>query len=239
VATKINIAIDGPAGVGKSSTARAVAERLDYLFIDSGAMYRAVTLFMTRHGINPLDSQAVEDALMRIQLELAPLHTAEGGRSIAVYLNKEDVTDQLHAPEVAQNVSAIASIGAVRTWLLRQQRRIGRHRGVVMDGRDIGTVVFPDAELKVFFTADLDVRTQRRQAELARHGQPIDFATLKQQLADRDGLDASRSNSPLRKAEDAWELDTTHLSLEEQIATVCDWAQQAIAAKEQATSTGA
>lgn len=211
------IAIDGPAGAGKSTTARRVAERLGYLYIDTGAMYRAVTLAALRAGI-PLEEQHIAQLLphLRIELQLSP----QGQRTL---LNGEDVTEALRLPEVTRWVSLVSSFSLVRRFLVEEQRRLGSRGGVVMDGRDIGTVVFPEADVKVFLTASLEVRARRRLHELRAYGiTGITEQELAAELQHRDELDSHRSDSPLRCAHDAVIIDTTELTIEEQTEQVLE-----------------
>ncbi len=221
---KIVIAIDGYSACGKSTTARSVAARLGYAYIDTGAMYRAVTLYLLRHRIRPDDLPGVEAALARIELRFA-VNTDTGQQE--VQLNGENVEQDIRQMEVSEKVSEVSAIPAVRRFLVAQQQRMGQARGVVMDGRDIGTHVFPDAELKVFMTADAHVRAVRRAAELAAKGQPTDLARIAENLAHRDALDTQRADSPLARAPDAHLLDTTDLTEAQQVTRVLAWAQAA------------
>lgn len=189
-------------------------------------MYRAVTLYCVRHGIGP-DAYNLADTLQALRIRLVP---SEHGEENQVYVNGEEVTRELRTPEVSARVSDFAAVSEVRRKLVEQQRQMGEAKGVVMDGRDIGTVVFPDAELKVFLTADPNVRAYRRQQELARRGRQLTFEEVLADLRNRDEIDSSRQDSPLRKAKDARELDTTNLSIPQQIDTVVSWARQLIPA---------
>ncbi len=221
---KIVIAIDGYSACGKSTTARAVAARLRYAYIDTGAMYRAVTLYLLRHQIRPDDLPEVEAALARIQIRfVVNAHTSQQ----EVQLNGENVESDIRQMEISEKVSEISAIPAVRRFLVAQQQGMGQDRGVVMDGRDIGTHVFPDAELKVFMTADARVRAVRRAAELAAKGQSADPVRIAENLAHRDTLDTQRADSPLARAPDAYLLDTTDLTEAQQVAQVLTWAEAA------------
>lgn len=202
---KLTIAIDGFSSGGKSTFARAIARRLGYLFIDSGAMYRAVALYALRHQ---LDNQALERAMPELEIEL---------RDDRVFLNGEDVSREIRSIEVSDVVSRISSLSTVRERLTALQRTIGRDGGVVMDGRDIGTVVFPDADLKIFLTADPAVRAKRRFDEL---GGTIPLAEIERNIRQRDLLDQTREISPLRQAPDAIVLDNSNLTLEQQMQWV-------------------
>ncbi len=210
---RLTIAIDGFSSGGKSTFARAIAARLGYVFIDSGAMYRAVTLYalqggMVRDGI--LDEAALVAALDDIRIEL------RGG----VFLNGRDVSDEIRSIEVSELVSRVSSIGAVRERLVALQRDMGRGGGVVMDGRDIGTVVFPNADLKIFLTADPAVRARRRYDELRAAGVDVSPAEIERNIRERDHRDQTRELSPLRQAPDAVVLDNSNMTLEDQMAWV-------------------
>lgn len=213
---KIIIAIDGYSSCGKSTFAKAVAARLGYLFIDTGAMYRAVTLYAMRHGIAD-DPAAVVAALpqMRIEFRFNPA----SGRS-DVYLNGENVEAEIRRIDVSNRVSAVSGIPEVREKLVAMQQEMGRAKGVVMDGRDIGTVVFPEAELKIFMTADPKVRAERRYKEQVAKGEPVSMEEVERNIRDRDRQDESRAVSPLRRAEDAVVLDNSSMSLAEQMTWI-------------------
>jgi CMP/dCMP kinase len=208
--TRTIVAIDGPAGAGKSTIARRVAQRLGFLYIDTGAMYRAVALAALRARI-PLDDEARLSPLA----EAARIELAGGVR-----LNGEDVTEAIRTPEVSQGASKVAAVAGVRTAMVRKQQAMGARESAVMEGRDIGTVVFPQAEVKVFLTASAEERARRRVEELRGKGQEADFAEVAQEMRQRDIRDSTRETSPLKKAEDAVELDTTGLSLDEVEAAV-------------------
>ena len=209
---KIIIAIDGYSSCGKSTLARALAKRLQYIHIDSGAMYRAVTLYFMRHQINIEDEQDVRDALEKISIYL----TFENDMQIT-WLNHENVEAAIRAADVNLWVSPVSTLSSVRKEMVAQQRRMGEGKGLVMDGRDIGTVVFPEAELKLFLTADLDVRVERRWLELNEKGIVITHKEVKDNLLQRDHIDSTREDSPLRKAEDATVIDTSYLTPKEQL----------------------
>lgn len=214
---KINIAIDGLSGCGKSTTAKAVAKALGYTYIDTGAMYRAVTLYFQHLQVDIDNSSAVDAALKNIEIrfvfepETNKMHT---------YLNGKDVEADIRKPEVASFVSPVAAISAVRKALVEQQQQMGKEKGVVMDGRDIGTVVFPDAECKFFMTADPDIRAQRRVDELKLSGIDASIDSVKENLLERDRIDSNRADSPLRKADDAIIIDTSHITIDDQIQQV-------------------
>ncbi|MHB2152812.1 (d)CMP kinase [Calditrichota bacterium GD2] len=220
---KIRIAIDGPAASGKSTTARLLAQKLGYLYIDTGAMYRAATLSVLRAGIDVHDEQAVVDHVRNIKISLKIVDGIQ-----RTFLNDEDVSDQIRTPQINQIISVISSYPGVREVLIEQQRELAKEGGVVMDGRDIGTVVLPDAELKVFLVASIKERARRRQLDLERQGIKMDLKAIEQEIAKRDKLDSSRAQSPLKKAEDARELDTTNLTIKEQVEIIYRWALEKI-----------
>ena len=205
---KIIIAIDGPAGAGKSTIAKKVAASLGYAYIDTGAMYRAVTLSCLTAGLSLTESAATQMAQgIKISFRY------EDGRN-QVYLNDHEVTDAIRSLEVSRNVSQVSAYGGVRTAMVAQQRKMGKNGGIVMDGRDIGTVVLPDAELKIFLIASVDERAERRYKENIEKGIPADLETLKKEIAERDYKDSHREVSPLKPAEDAITFDTTGVSIE-------------------------
>ncbi|GAB4422938.1 MAG: (d)CMP kinase [Bacteroidia bacterium] len=219
----LTIAIDGYAGCGKSSTARAVAACLDYIYIDSGAMYRAVSLHLLRTD-TPYDTEtpALLAAVAGLEIDFVRDDT---GRPLT-RLGSEIVEDAIRTPEISGIVSQVSVHPGIRSKVVAQQRAMGAAGGVVMDGRDIGTVVFPDAEVKVFMTADMEVRARRRQAELAAKGMDVPLDEIIDNLRERDHIDSTRAASPLRRAEDAVLLDTTHLDFDQQVQQVCDLARQ-------------
>jgi len=211
----LSVAIDGPAAAGKSTTARAVARRLGLLYVDSGAMYRALALKLLEGGIDPADTAALERFLASTKIDLA-----DRGGETQVILDGEEVTERLRDEKVGTFASTIAPLKAVRSHLVDRQRELARDRGVVMEGRDIGTVVLPEATVKIFLTASLEVRAERRQRELAERGRAADLAGIRQLIAERDRRDLERAESPLRAAPDAVEVNTTSLGVEEQIEVV-------------------
>lgn len=218
--SQITIAIDGYSSCGKSTLAKALAQRLNYNYIDTGAMYRAVTLFCIRAGIITSKELDIE----RLKNELENIHVTfqynPQSKISETYLNGENVEKEIRTMQVAERVSKISTIKEVREKMVALQREMGKHKGVVMDGRDIGTKVFPDAELKLFMTADTDVRTQRRHDELMSKGQYFTFDEVKQNLHDRDYADTHRKESPLTKAKDCIVLDNTDINKEEQLEFV-------------------
>ena len=215
---KIVIAIDGFSSCGKSTFAKAIAARLGYIFIDTGAMYRAVTLCALNQGL--VGEQSVDEAAVVAMLDRVNISfkfNSERGAS-DVYVNGECVEREIRTIEVSNCVSRISSIREVREKLVALQQQMGRDRGVVMDGRDIGTVVFPDAELKIFMTADPKVRAERRYAELTAKGDKVTMEEILENVISRDNADMTRAISPLRQAEDAIVLDNSYMSVEEQMA---------------------
>lgn len=214
---KIIVAIDGYSSSGKSTMAKALARTVGYHYVDSGAMYRAVTLFAMRHGMiaadGSVDCAALEAGLPQISITFA---TAADGTQITE-LNGENVEQEIRGLAVADHVSAVAAIGAVRDRLTALQREMGERKGIVMDGRDIGTTVFPQAEMKVFVEASPEVRARRRWLELAGKGQTVAYEDVLANVRERDHIDTTRTISPLRKAADALELDNDNLTMDEQM----------------------
>lgn len=220
---KINIAIDGWSSCGKSTMARQLARLLNYVFIDSGAMYRAITLFFIRNQVDLADVSAVEQALQSINLQFQL--NAESGNN-EIWMNGENVEKEIRTMDVAQRVSDVAALKQVREFAVAQQQQIGQGKGVVMDGRDIGTMVFPDAELKIFMTASEDVRVNRRLKELQQKNPEISVDEVTENLRMRDHIDSTRDVSPLRRAEDAIMLDNSNLSPDQQLGLALEWAKQ-------------
>lgn len=213
---KITIAIDGYSSCGKSTMAKDLAREIGYIYIDSGAMYRAVTLYALENGIfspEGIDTEKLQQAMSDIQISFRL--NPETQRPLT-YLNGELVEDRIRSMEVSSHVSPIAALGFVREALVKQQQEMGKAKGIVMDGRDIGTVVFPDAELKIFVTASAEIRAQRRYDELKAKGQEASFEDILKNVKERDYIDQNRAVSPLRQAEDAILLDNSHLTIEEQ-----------------------
>ncbi len=209
---RITIAIDGFSSAGKSSFAKLLAARLGYVFIDSGAMYRAVTLYAIRHNL-----KSEEDIIAALpQIDIAFRYNADKGGS-EVYLNGRNVEKAIRALKVSQKVSEVSSIPEVRSKLVALQQAMGCEKGIVMDGRDIGTVVFPDAELKIFVTADPIIRAWRRYEEMTAEGRSVSFDEIERNVRDRDEADQTRSVSPLRQASDAIVLDNSTMTIERQM----------------------
>ena len=217
---KITIAIDGFSSCGKSTMAKDLAKQLGYIYVDTGAMYRAVTLFAMQHGLFNTDgsvkTQDLQQQMNHINITFK-LNKLTGRPD--TYLNNELVESNIRTLEVSNHVSQIAAIPFVREAMVAQQQRLGKDKAVVMDGRDIGTTVFPEAELKVFVTAPAEVRAQRRYDELKEKGMPADFNDILKNVEERDYIDSHREVSPLRKAPDAIELDNSHMTIAEQ----SDW----------------
>ena len=225
---KINIAIDGLSGCGKSSTAKAVAKTLGYKFIDTGAMYRAVTLYALNNAVDLASKEAVNQALGNIHIDFRYNQESQKNET---FLNGQNVEEEIRSMRVAGSVSQVAAIKEVRVAMVAQQQQMGKERGVVMDGRDIGSVVFPDAELKLFTTASTKVRAERRQAELREKGEEVALEEIMKNLEERDRIDSTRDESPLIKVEDAIEVDTSNLMFEQQVQKVLDLALQRIEAE--------
>lgn len=214
---KITIAIDGFSSCGKSTMAKDLAKEIGYIYVDTGAMYRSVTLYAMHHGMfgadNSIDTAALEKAMPQIKISFRL--NVETGRP-DTYLNGQLVEKDIRTMEVSSRVSPIAALPFVRKALVEQQQAMGKEKGIVMDGRDIGTVVFPDAELKVFVTASAEVRAQRRFNELKAKGMEADYACILKNVQERDYIDSHREVSPLRKADDAVELDNSNMTIAEQ-----------------------
>lgn len=220
---KIIVAIDGYSSCGKSTVAKELAARLGYNYIDSGAMYRAITLYFLRNDVNLNDSNAILTALADIHLSF--IHNDATGKS-EMHLNDENVEHQVRDMIVAEKVSEVAAIKEVRAFATAQQKKLGKKKGIVMDGRDIGTTVFPDAELKIFMTADPEVRVKRRFQELYITNPNITIEEVMHNLQLRDYIDSNREESPLRQASDAIVLDNSNLTKEEQLEKVLGWVKE-------------
>lgn len=218
---KIVIAIDGYSGTGKSSTARTVASKLGYRYIDSGAMYRAVTFAFLQHSVDMNSTLDVISALDNIQLDFK---VNEVGDSI-IHLNGVSVEEKIRTPQVNEKVSAVAALSEVRKKMVAKQQQFGNEKGIVMDGRDIGTVVFPRAELKIFMTAAVAVRAERRKLEMEQSGIYIELKEVEKNLIERDQKDTTRADSPLIKASDAIEIDTSDLTFIDQVNKIVEQAE--------------
>lgn len=220
---KIIITIDGWSSCGKSTLAKQLARELSYVYIDSGAMYRAITLYFLRNHVDWTHEEAVEHALSLIHLEFQSNH--KSGQS-EMYLNGENVEYVIRDLVVAEKVSEVATIREVRSFAVAQQQSMGRKKGIVMDGRDIGTVVFPQAELKIFMTADKEIRVERRFRELYEKNPNITVEEVRTNLEMRDYIDSHREVSPLRQAEDALVLDNSHITMKEQLNIAMEWVNE-------------
>lgn len=220
----ISVAIDGPAGAGKSTMARRLAEQLRFVYVDTGAIYRTVGYFTYLNGIDPTDAQGVAQLLPSLALQLDWLDGVQH-----VFLDGRDVTDSIRTPEMSHYASCVAALPAVREFLLETQREIARHRSVVMDGRDIGTVVLPDAQVKIFLTASPEVRARRRLLELQAKGGSQSFDEVLTEMKLRDARDSQRETAPLRKADDAVLLDTSDLTPEQSVAAMRKIVQEKLA----------
>jgi cytidylate kinase len=218
---KIVIAIDGPAASGKSTTARKVAQKLGYLYIDSGAMYRAVTLKALRQNVDVSNFKNVSEIARWIDIKFK-----KNAQKTVILLDEEDVSEAIRSPEIDQNISPVAANSEVRQILVTKQKQLGKNGGVVMDGRDIGTVVFPDAELKIYMVAGVEERAKRRQKEQLDKGKAVNIDTIMEDIQYRDAQDLNRKFGPLKKAENAIEIDTTHLSIEEQVEKILAFAKK-------------
>ncbi len=206
------ITLDGPAGSGKSTTAKQLAKRLGYTYLDTGAMYRAITLMVLRNNIDPIREDQVIALLKDIHIDVKYRDDIQ-----KTFLNGQDVSEDIRSPQVTKNVSAISSIREVRQFLVEQQRAIGKHGGYVIDGRDAGTVIFPDADRKFFLTANIETRAMRRKKELEANNVVVNIDKMIEEIKTRDSLDESRSESPLIKPEDAVEIDNSRMTVDEQV----------------------
>ena len=218
---QIIIAVDGYSSCGKSTLAKALAAELAYVFIDTGAMYRAIALYLLRHQIDFNDTASVLNALTQIKLYFKYNSTTQKSD---MYLNDENVEAEIREMRVSQKVSEVAAISDVRNFAVAQQHVMGKDKGIVMDGRDIGTVVFPEAELKIFVTADPAIRVQRRFLELSATNASITKEEISENLEHRDLMDTTREHSPLRQASDAKVLDNSNMTREEQLNLALSWA---------------
>ena len=205
-----SVAIDGPSGAGKSTLAKAIAEQLGILYVDTGAMYRSIGYYVFQKGIDPKESAKVIALLPEIRVEMA--YDSDGLQRM--YLNGADVTDAIRLPQISMYASAVSAIPQVRTFLLDMQRDLAKRQSIIMDGRDIGTVVLPDAQVKIFLTAAPEARALRRMKELEQRGTPAPYAEVLQQIEERDYADTHRETAPLSQAEDAVRLDTTELDFD-------------------------
>lgn len=220
------IAIDGPAAAGKSTTAKLTADKLGYLFVDTGAMYRAMTLKVLKQSIDVNNSEKIGQLAEETTISLKN----ENG-NLRVFLDGQDVTEEIRSREVSNRVSAVSSIKKVREVMVREQRKMNDKNGIVLEGRDIGTVVFPNADLKIFMVANIEERTRRRQRDLREQGICVSSEELKKEIVERDYKDSIRCCSPLKKADDAIVLDTSHLSIEQQVEFIVNKAKEVFSKK--------
>ncbi len=222
----IIIAIDGHSATGKSSTAKKVAKHLGYIYLDSGAMYRATTLYFLRNNVNLENIAQVNSFLNSLEINFKK----DVNGLPLTFVNGENVESEIRTMNISNYVSAVSAIKEVRIAMVAQQRKLGEHKGIVMDGRDIGSVVFPEAELKIFMTASADVRAKRRQKELLDKGQEVAFEVILKNVVARDAQDSSRKESPLIKVEDAIEIDNSNMSFDAQVEKIINLAEAKIAA---------
>lgn len=206
-----SVAVDGPSGAGKSTLSKAVARELGIVYVDTGAIYRTIGYYIFREGIDPKDAGAVVAALPLIHVDMC--YSEDGLQHML--LNGEDVTEQIRLPEISMYASAVSAMPAVRDYLLEMQRDMARRSSVIMDGRDIGTVVLPDAQVKIFLTADVEVRARRRTTELELRGTPKPFEQVLEEMKQRDWADSHRDAAPLQEAEDAIMIDTTDMDFQQ------------------------
>lgn len=226
---KIIVAIDGYSACGKSTTAKIVAAQLNYAYIDSGAMYRAVTLYFHQKYVEITNPKAIQHALENMEINF--INNAKTNRN-EIYLNGLNVEDEIRKMYISEQVSQVSALPQVRKEMVEQQRRMGRRRGIVMDGRDIGTTVFADAELKIFMTADILTRAYRRQQELLENNELVEIDVILENLKHRDFIDTTRKESPLCKAKDAYFLDTTYMTIDEQVDSIINLASAEIFASD-------
>ena len=215
------IAIDGPAGAGKSSAARQAAQKLQFVYVDTGAMYRTIALYMLENRVDTDDEEALKAALDSIRIELKYKDGVQ-----CMYLNGEDVSGRIRTPEVSAQASVVAAIPAVRAKLLDLQRNMAASQNVLMDGRDIGTNILPDAELKIYLTASVEERARRRFLELTQKGEECSLEEIQRDIADRDWRDMHRETAPLKQAEDAVYLDTSDMTLDEVVERITQLAEE-------------
>lgn len=220
----VSIAIDGPSGAGKSTLARALAKEKGYLYVDTGAIYRTIGCYVLRCGVNPADEAEVLRLLPQAKVELRR-GEEETQRMI---LNGEDVSEEIRFPEVSKYASVVSAYPGVRAYLLEMQRELARNHSVVMDGRDIGTVVLPDADVKIFLTASVEIRAKRRYLELSERRTPETLEQVRSEIVQRDWDDSHRAASPLRQAEDAVAVDTTEMNFQESLAALSKVVEEAL-----------
>ncbi len=221
-APALKVAIDGPAGAGKSTVAKLVAKKLVYLYLDTGAMYRAATVLALRKGLSMEEPEEIAEAVAHAKIDLVPATNADGSPLLKVFLDDEDITFEIRSREVSLMVSPLSTIGAVRDSLVAQQRRLSQKGGVVLDGRDIGTVVLPNAEVKIFLTASAAERAKRRMKDFEVRGENVSFDTVLKEIIERDKRDSTREIAPLKKAVDASEIVTDGMTIAEVVEKILD-----------------
>ncbi len=226
-ATALKVAIDGPAGAGKSTVARLVAKKLGYLYLDTGAMYRAATVLALRKGLSMEEPEEIAQAVMHAKIDLVHETSADGSPQLKVFLDDEDITFEIRSREVSLLVSPLSTIGPVRESLVEQQRRLSENGGVVLDGRDIGTVVLPNAEVKVFLTASAAERAKRRMKDFETRGENVSFDTVLKEIVERDKRDSTREIAPLKRAADAHEVVTDGMTVSEVVEKILDFCAHA------------
>lgn len=227
LSTALKVAIDGPAGAGKSTVAKIAAKKLGYLYLDTGAMYRAATVLALRKGLSMEEPDEIAEAVAHAKIDLVPAANADGSPILKVFLDEEDITFEIRSREVSLMVSPLSTIGPVRDSLVAQQRRLAQSGGVVLDGRDIGTVVLPNAEVKVFLTASAAERAKRRMKEFEARGDNVEFDTVLKEIIERDKRDSTREIAPLKKAADAIEVITDGMTINEVVEKILDLCLQA------------
>ena len=225
--TALKVAIDGPAGAGKSTVAKIAAKKLGYLYLDTGAMYRAATVLALRKGLSMEEPDEIAEAVALAKIDLVPAANADGSPILKVFLDDEDITFEIRSREVSLLVSPLSTIGPVRDSLVAQQRRLAQSGGVVLDGRDIGTVVLPNAEVKIFLTASAAERAKRRMKEFEARGENVEFDTVLKEIIERDRRDSTREIAPLKKAPDASEVVTDGMTINEVVEKILDLCSQA------------
>jgi cytidylate kinase len=223
----LKVAIDGPAGAGKSTVAKLAAKKLGYLYLDTGAMYRAATVLALRKGLSMEEPDEIAEAVAHAKIDLVPAANADGSPLLKVFLDDEDITFEIRSREVSLMVSPLSTIGSVRDSLVAQQRRLSQSGGVVLDGRDIGTVVLPNAEVKVFLTASAAERAKRRMKEFEARGENVAFDTVLQEILERDKRDSTREIAPLKKAADAQEVVTDGMTINEVVEKILELCSKA------------
>ncbi len=226
-APALKVAIDGPAGAGKSTVAKLAAKKLGYLYLDTGAMYRAATVLALRKGLSMEEPDEIAEAVAQAKIDLVPAIGADGGPLLKVFLDDEDITFEIRSREVGLMVSPLSTIGPVRDSLVAQQRRLAQNGGVVLDGRDIGTVVLPNAEVKIFLTASAAERAKRRMKDFDSRGENISFDTVLKEIVERDKRDSTREIAPLKKAVDAHEVVTDGMTISEVVEKILDFCSHA------------